>query len=174
VPADARDLVVRWPRPADEADVRAAVVELAAEGFDFALGLEAGVDFASWCDDVRAHARGERLRPGWVPATSLVAVLDGHVVGRVHVRHELTPFLREVGGHIGYGVRPRWRRRGVATALLRVGLDVLAALGVEEALVTCDDDNRASAAVIERAGGRLVGTTLTEDLHKRRYLVPTG
>ena len=35
------------------------------------------------------------------------------------VRHRLTPALSEVGGHIGYAVRPSARRRGHATALLR-------------------------------------------------------
>lgn len=169
------DVTVRWAGPDDEADVRAAVAELAAEGFDFALGLDEDDDFAAWCERVRAQARGEQLPAGWIPATGLVAELDGHVVGRVHVRHELTPFLREVGGHIGYAVRPAWRGRGVAGALIAAGLRVAADVGIAEALVTCDDDNRASAAVIERAGGRLVGVTIDDDdgVRKRRYLVPS-
>lgn len=172
---EAADVTIRWAQPGDEDDVRAAIEELAREGFDFALGLEDAADFADWCAIVRANARGERLREGWVAATGLVAELDGRVVGRVHVRHELTEVLRTVGGHIGYGVRPGWRGRGVAGALLDAGLRVCADLGIEDALVTCDDDNRASAAVIERAGGRLVGVTIDEHeaVHKRRYLVAT-
>lgn len=170
------DVTIRFPQPHDKQEVRAAAAELAAHGVEFALGLADADDFSQWCDRVRAQARGEQLPDGWVPATGLVAELDGRVVGRVHVRHELTPFLRDVGGHIGYGVRPEWRGRGVAGALLAAGLRVAAEQGIAEALVTCDDGNRASAAVIERAGGRLVGVTIIEEdgVHKRRYLVPTA
>ena len=83
----------------------------------------------------------------------LVAEVDGRVAGRVSVRHALTPWLAEWGGHIGFGVRPEFRRRGVATALLRAGLRVAGGVQVERALVTCDAANVASAATIERCGG---------------------
>ena len=81
-----------------------------------------------------------------------------------------TPFLLEVGGHIGYSVRPSARRRGVATEALRLVLPHAAALGIDPALLTCDVDNVASARVIEANGGVL------EDVRgvKKRYWVPTG
>jgi GNAT superfamily N-acetyltransferase len=72
---------------------------------------------------------------------------------RIAVRHRLTPSLREVGGHIGYDVRPSARRRGHATAMLRAALPVAHALGIERALVTCDVDNVGSGKVIESNGG---------------------
>ena len=59
------------------------------------------------------------------------------------------------GGHIGYAVRPAHRRRGYATEILRQSLIVARAVGVDGVLVTCDDDNVGSAAVIERCGGVL-------------------
>jgi predicted acetyltransferase len=57
-----------------------------------------------------------------VPATFLVAEVDRALVGRVSIRHELNAFLADVGGHIGYGVRPRYRGRGFATEILRQAL----------------------------------------------------
>ena len=110
---------------------------------------------------------------GHVPCTFLWVVDDTSpetYLGSISVRHELTPFLLEVGGHIGYSVRPSARRRGVATEALRLVLPHAAALGIDPALVTCDVDNVGSAAVIEANGGVL------EDVRgdKRRYWVPTG
>jgi predicted acetyltransferase len=85
------------------------------------------------------------------------------------IRHELNDWLREVGGHIGYDVRRSRRREGHATAMLRAALVVAHDLGIERALLTCDDDNLASRLVIERNGGVLEGTRAG----KLRYWVPT-
>jgi predicted acetyltransferase len=77
--------------------------------------------------------------------------------------------LREYGGHVGYEVRPTARRQGHATRMLREVLPHVRALGIESALLTCDEDNVASARVIVAAGGVL------EDRRgvKLRYWVPT-
>jgi predicted acetyltransferase len=71
-----------------------------------------------------------------VPATFLVAEAEGQIVGRVSIRHELNACLAEVGGHIGYGVRPGFRRRGYATAIMRQSLAVASSIGLERVLVT--------------------------------------
>ena len=64
-------------------------------------------------------------------------------------------FLAERGGHIGYGVLPRHRRQGYATEILRQSLIIARAAGVDRVLVTCDEDNVGSRAVIESSGGVL-------------------
>lgn len=121
-----------------------------------------------------ARSRDDAPRPtGHVPATFFWVFDDTDpdtYLGSLAIRHSLTPFLLEVGGHIGYSVRPTARRRGVATAALRLALPHAAAVGVDPALVTCDVDNVASARVIEANGGVL------EDVRgdKRRYWVRTG
>lgn len=168
------DPVLRPPVPSDEAAVDAADAELAAEGWTFALDRDRATDFAAWCDLMAAQADGRDLAPDRVRASFLLAEVDGEVIGRVSVRHELNDFLRREGGHIGYGVRPAHRRRGYATAILRRSLTLLAAEGVAEALVTCDDDNLASAVVIERCGGQLRDTIDIDGTPVRRYDVPTG
>lgn len=165
------DLQIRFPDPRDEAAIRAAQHEIAADGFDFAFDLTG--DFAGWCEQTSARADGRDLRDGWVRSAWQVALLDGDVVGRVSTRFEMTEVLRTVGGHIGFMVRPAYRGRGIAGVLLRHGLDLLAAEGIDQALLTCDDGNRASAAVIERAGGVLQDVHVDEEVRKRRYHVPT-
>lgn len=80
---------------------------------------------------------------------------EGEVVGFLSFRHALNDYLREVGGHIGYAVRESRRRRGYATAALLLGLDRAREIGLDRVLVSCDDDNEASARTIEKAGGVL-------------------
>jgi predicted acetyltransferase len=83
-------------------------------------------------------------------------IVDGReVVGFLSFRHRLNEWLREVGGHIGYAVRESRRRRGYASAALRLGLDRAREIGLDRVLLTCDDDNVASSRTIEGAGGVL-------------------
>lgn len=77
------------------------------------------------------------------------------LVGFLNLRHTLNDFLLEVGGHIGYSVKPSARGRGHARAALRLALDEAARLGLDRVLVTCDDDNEASRRTIEGNGGVL-------------------
>lgn len=91
-------------------------------------------------------------------------------LGRISIRHHLNEHLREIGGHIGYDIRPSARRQGHATAMLAAALPRAAELGIEKALITCDADNTGSRKVIERNGG------VFEDRRgaKLRYWVPTA
>ncbi|HEX7743914.1 MAG TPA: GNAT family N-acetyltransferase [Micromonosporaceae bacterium] len=126
--------------------------------------------FAQFVQELRLEAREETPRPpGWVPSTTLWWIDGGEYLGRIAIRHRLTPHLREAGGHIGYDVRPSARRRGHATAILREALPIARDLGLDAVLVTCDVDNVASRRVIERNGGRLED----ERGGKLRFWVPT-
>jgi len=165
-------LRLRPPRVDDEAAVRAAHEALLADDFFFALDLDDGVRFADWVETLDRHHRGEVVRPDRVPASFLLAEVDGEVVGRTSIRFRLNDWLRLEGGHIGYGVLPGHRRRGYATEILRQSLVVARAHGVDRVLVTCDDDNAGSAAVIEANGGVLdPELPLAGEPPKRRYWI---
>jgi predicted acetyltransferase len=124
--------------------------------------------FAAFARAMRELADGDVARGfALVPDTKRWIADGGRLLGFLSVRHELNDFLLEEGGHIGYSVRPSARRRGLATYACAWGLDHLRSLGVDRALITCDDDNAASAATILRNGG------VREDVRhgKRRYWV---
>lgn len=92
---------------------------------------------------------------GKVPATTLWWVSGDQYLGRLDIRHRLSDRLRVYGGHIGYDVRPSARRRGHATAMLAAALPVANGLGINPALLMCDEINTGSRKVIEANGGIL-------------------
>lgn len=129
------------------------------------LAIEEGLA-APWLDDAATDfagfaARRCIVREMWaVPVTELWFVDGTDYIGTVIIRHRLTPALAREGGHIGYHVVPRHRRRGHATQMLAQAKPVCRGLGLTELLVTCDRDNTGSRRVIEANGGvleRIVG-----------------
>jgi predicted acetyltransferase len=76
------------------------------------------------------------------------------IIGFLMLRHELgNDFLRTEGGHIGYSIRPSYRRQGHASRALALSLDLALEIGLDRVLVTCDEPNLASARTIESQGG---------------------
>ncbi|MEO7572483.1 MAG: GNAT family N-acetyltransferase [Acidimicrobiales bacterium] len=165
-------LTLRDLRLDDEAAFVAAHAAMAVEDFPFGLAYM-GVPWSTYLRALAAQRTGTDLPPRFVAHTFLVAEVDGEIVGRTSIRHELNEFLAHEGGHIGYCVLPDRRRRGHATEILRQSLARAKQLGIERALVTCEDDNVGSATVIERCGGQL--DSVVHDTEsgkpKRRYWI---
>ncbi len=149
--------------------------ELAAEQFDFLFSYDDGLDWVEYLEKVEDTRQGRNLPEEHVPATFLIAEVDGDLVGRISIRHSLNSFLRTVGGHIGYAVRPQFRRRGYAQEMLKHALVEAKRLGIDHVLVTCDADNLGSRTTIERCGGVLEAplTAGTAETVKLRYWIDT-
>lgn len=73
-------------------------------------------------------------------------------IGEICIRHQLTDQLERYGGHIGYGVRRSKWKKGYGTLMLKLALEKAKDMGITEILITCDDDNPASAKVMENNG----------------------
>lgn len=142
-------------------------------GLTPAHDVESPEGFAAFVDELSRSehtAKGE----GYVTCSFRWVVSDDgrEYLGSVALRHELTEYLADRGGHIGYGIRPSARRRGLATFALREILPVARERGLERVLVTCDDDNVGSARTIEANGGVLEDVRTADDgTRYRRYWI---
>lgn len=136
------------------------------------LDVDRREDFAAWIERLRREADPTfRLPDGKVHATYWWIVEGETYLGAITLRHYLNDFLLEEGGHIGYGIRPSARGRGLATWALGRVLGEARALGLDRVLLTCDDDNLPSARTIERHGGCLEDVRPTPAGRKRRYWI---
>lgn len=116
-----------------------------------AVDLDAS-DFASYVKQIRdKEIRANNV--SWVPSTTYWLTDGIELLGAANIRHELNEHLLNFGGHIGYGIKPSARGRGLATKQLELALEKAKELGIERALITCDRTNVASRQVILNNGG---------------------
>lgn len=120
------------------------------------------------------HLERETGTEDYVP-DSVFFLLDedrDRLLGAVNIRHSLNDHLLKVGGHIGDGIRPSERRKGYATAMIRLALAECKKLGIDKVLMTCNKDNIGSAKSIIKNGGVLENeVTNAEGQIEQRYWI---
>lgn len=122
-------------------------------------------NFARYLEYLDAEANLQEITAnGRVPNTTLWLVNkkdDGSEIflGRLNIRHYLTPRLRNSFGHLSYLIRPSARGRGYGQRILKMALPVAKELVTDlekyqyQVLVTCKANNLISQKVIIGAGG---------------------
>jgi predicted acetyltransferase len=108
--------------------------------------------------------------PPQVPQTTYWARMGEAVVGHIGLRHGLNAELAELGGHIGYTVRPSRRGQGLAKEMLRQVLRTPKAQEIGRLLLTCAPDNAASNRTIRANGGVLERTIFVERIGRESNL----
>jgi len=109
-----------------------------------------------WLENNRLYENKATLpNPDHVTGEQFLLMREGEsrILGTINLRHYLNDFLKEGGGHIGYSTRPNERRKGYATAMLKLCLEKCREQGIMDVLVSCDDNNIASRKTIEACGG---------------------
>ena len=120
------------------------------------LGCTEDIQYEEWLNTIMNEHKGINLQEGRVPSSVYFLMCDDRIVGTLSLRHNLeNELLSAYGGHIGYGVRPSERRKGYATTMLNLALEKCEELGLDDIMVTCKEDNVASARTIEKNGGIL-------------------
>ena len=92
-------------------------------------------------------------------------------VGAVNIRHLLNEALLLNGGHIGDGVCPSERRKGIATQMIGLALEECKKLGIYRVLMVCDKENIGSAKSIQRNGGVLENEVIVDGVTEQRYWI---
>lgn len=110
--------------------------------------------FTTFCKQKKKGEQWATCEEGLVPSTLYILQNNaGRILGFIDIRHALNEYLANYGGHIGYGVRPSERKKGYATQMLKMALPIAKSFGIEEVLITCKEENVASARVMEKNGG---------------------
>jgi predicted acetyltransferase len=178
LPVQQPDLILRLPRQDEEEEFLRAHRATSPEVPSFLHYYKEGMPFPRYLEVLAEQEQGLNLPSAHhVPSTFLFAFVGTRIVGRAAIRHSLNESLERVGGHIGYVVVPEFRRRGYASTILRLSLDIARdKLGIRRVLVTCDDDNIGSIRTIEKNGGVLENVVSGPDLKgpKRRYWIEAG
>jgi predicted acetyltransferase len=142
-------------------------------GFTWVRDYQMGMPFSEYIKLLTDFENGKKLPAGYVAGTSLFGFVNSEIVGRVSLRHELSDFLLNFGGHIGYGVLPKFRKKGYAKKMLALTLPFANRVGIKKALVTCDDNNIGSIKTIEANGGILENIVFVDENKPklRRYWI---
>lgn len=116
---------------------------------------------------------GSHPRPGLVEDKTFFCLdTDRKIfVGAVNIRLRLNEALLRNGGHIGDGVRPSERRKGIATKMIGLALEECRKLGIYRVLMVCNRDNIGSAKSIKNNGGVLENEIVVDGETEQRYWI---
>lgn len=169
-------LTLEYPTLEDREEIIRIINEYYEENADFktlhgASFYGGTFNFDEWLESSIKYRENNDIPSEHVPASQYLIKDDGEIVGFVNIRHKLNDYLRAQGGHIGYSVIPSKRKRGYASFGLKTALKECKKLGIENALVTCDDDNLASYKTIEKCNGVLDSVFEGNGEKVRRYYI---
>lgn len=148
--------MVRFVLPEERSreDVLAFYNEIEENGGE-CIGFGNRKDFDRWLTGMQNRHTGRNLPEGYVKEDFYLCYEGEKLIGVFSLKYELTDFLLNFGGHVGYAVCPSERNRGLATQMLKQGLELAKQAGFERILCICDEDNYASEKVILKNGGVL-------------------
>ena len=150
----------------DGRDIYDMLQELPADenGFINSVNGKTYDAYQSWLKGAAKSSEQTGLVDGWkVPTTIFWLFEDGQPVGIGKVRHLLTDALREHGGNVGYAIRPSARNRGLGKKLLALLLIESKKIGVDQLLLTIQNQNTPSIHVALANGGRI--EKISEERH---------
>jgi len=162
------------PALSDQQQLTAAMAQWRASGQKIHPGLLRQLEgnYAEWLAFLDRWEKGIGIGEKVPQTLFLLKNREQQILGAVSLR----PYLNQTnildGGHLGYGIFPAYRGKGLGGILLKLALEKLRAMGVYRVLVTCDDQNLLSRKVIERGGGILENVALDDDgTWIRRYWI---
>ena len=130
--------------------------------------------FEDFYNNLEENKHIDEIYPAYANQTTYVLVDESnHIYGLANIRHELKGKLFEIGGNVGYAIRPTERRKGYATVLLDLLLDKFRELNIKQALVTCRENNIASKKTMNKFLGKpdALVPSMYEGIMEYRYWI---
>ena len=147
------------------------IVELEEEErYPFPLDFDHS-DFPAMLQKLENLKLGIDLPDGYVPSSTYWLVSEGQILGVSNLRHYLNENIKHAGGHIGIGIRPKYRGRGLGNLLLGLTIEKAKAIGISEVHIHCYQSNPISANMILSCGGVLIGEVQVGAEVVQRYLL---
>lgn len=140
------------PTEKNKDDVISFYTEIEESGGE-CIGMGNYKNYDLWLTGMHNRHTGKNLPDGYVRENFYLCYQNDRLVGVFSLKFELTEFLLNYGGHIGYATRSADRNRGIATQMLKQGLALAKDFGFDRILCICDNDNYASEKVILKNGG---------------------
>ncbi len=106
---------------------------------------------------------------GIAPYFHFRILADRNDVGHINLRIGDSEHIRRVVGHVGYGIRKRFRGHHHALSACRA-LAPFARLQRQELLITCDPNNHASRRTLEQLVGGAQGELVSVPRRDPHYL----
>lgn len=161
------------PSAAYELSYREYIKELGdEERYPFPLDFEYN-DFEPLLTRLNDFAEGRNLPDGYVQSSTLWLVNNEQIVGVTNIRHRLNDAIKYCGGHIGLGIRPSYRGKGIGAKLMKMSIHYLAQMNVSSIHIHCYKHNFASANMIKACGGKLDSEITEAGLVVQRFVVKT-
>ena len=142
------------------------------ERYPFPLDFEYK-DFVGLLKKLDGFANGSSVPENMVPSSTFWLIQNNEIVGVTNLRHYLNKEIEFCGGHIGLGIRPSFRGKGIGSFLMAESIKKLNSIGVNIVHIHCYKDNLASSAMIIANGGKLISEFLEQNNIIQRYVVST-
>lgn len=131
-------------------------------------------NFDALLEKLNNFSLGINLPKGYVPSSTLWLIENDELIGVTNIRHFLNADIEHCGGHIGLGIRPSYRGKGIGKVLMKLSIEQLFAMGISDIHIHCYKHNVSSAACIIACGGALHSEISVDDSVVQRFIVRLG
>lgn len=131
-----------------------------------------GMSYEKWLQKNISY-RYETYVPSFMVSATTFLLVDenNYIYGAIDFRHRLNDTLLMLGGHIGYGIRPSQRGKGLAKIMLGLLLNVIKKHGYQKVLISCLKSNEPSRKTILAQGGVLENEITYKNEVYQRYWI---
>lgn len=152
------DMVLEWKQSGEEL-------------IPWSLNLDT-TNFHLMIESLNGYSKGIGLPDGFVECSTYWLVNKSNkILGAIDIRHKLNDFLLFRGGHIGYGIRPKERRKGYSSLMLSLALKQCKTIGISKVLITCLKNNIGSVKTITKNQGILESEDIDNGEFFQRYWI---